>query len=252
MELRQLQQQFYQAVFEKDKSQEFSQQHFNSSDGLGVYRNSIFGGLTRSLELIYPVCHRVVGEQFFTATARVYIQHYPSASPDLGEYGQAFPEFLSQFEPVAQLPYLPDLARLEWHWHRVFNGEPTPTLDYQQLGKIPPAQWGEIIFEIPKNSILLKSIYPIHRIWQVNQPEYSGDETIHLDEGESYIFLWRDHYQMRIDLPTLTEWQLLQAFQEKNQLNIICEKLATVEPSINVATLLPLFVQRGWIVDFSV
>lgn len=252
MELRRLQQQFYQAIFEKDKSEEFSQQYFNSSDGLGVYRNSIFGSLTRSLELIYPVCSRLVGEQFFTATARVYINQYPSVSPDLGEYGHAFSEFLSQFEPAAQLPYLPDLARLEWYWHRVFNGEPTPALDYQGLGKIPQEQWGDIIFELPKNSVLLKSIYPIHRIWQVNQPEYSGDETVHLDEGESYIFLWRDNYNMRIDLPTVAEWQLLQAFQTQNKLEIICEKLATAEPSIDVASLLPLFVQRGWIVNFSI
>jgi hypothetical protein len=57
---------------------------------------------------------------------------------------------------------------------------------------------------------------------------------------------------MRMDLPTATEWQLLQAFQRKNSLNIICEQLAALEPSMDVATLLPLFVQRGWIVDFSI
>ncbi len=252
MELRQLQQDFYQAIFEADTSQALSQQYLNLSENFTVYRNSILGILTRTLESIYPVCYRLVGDKFFTATARVYIDRYPSVSPDLGTYGHAFAEFLSQFEPAAQLPYLPDLARLEWHWHCVFHGEITNTLDYQALGKIPQEQWGEIIFDLPQNSILLSSIYPIHRIWQVNQPDYQTDELVNLDEGGSHIFLWRDNYDMRMDLPTPAEWQLLQAFQTKNQLEIICENLATVEPCIDVAALLPRFVQRGWIVDFSI
>ncbi|MGB3535464.1 MAG: DNA-binding domain-containing protein [Microcoleaceae cyanobacterium] len=252
MELRQLQQDFYQAIFESDTTDALSQAYLNSSENFTVYRNSIVGTLTRTLESIYPVCYRLVGEQFFTATARVYIHRYPSVSPDLGKYGHAFAEFLSEFKPAAGLPYLPDLARLEWHWHCVFHGKITNTLDYQALGKIPQDQWGEIIFNLPQNSILLSSIYPIHRIWQVNQPDDQTDEQVNLNQAGSHIFLWRDNYDMRMDLPTLTEWQLLQAFQTKNQLEIICENLANLEPSVDVAALLPLFVQRGWIVNFLI
>ncbi len=259
MELRELQQLFYDAAVDKDtdKTQVFSQQikaarDLTPSQGIGIYRGSIVGNFSRTLQSIYPVCYRVVGEQFFEATARVYIHRYPSQSPNLADYGKAFPEFLSQFEPAAQLPYLPDLARLEWHWHCVFHGEKTKPLDYQALGAIPQENWGDLIFHLPNNTVMFESIYPIHRIWQVNQPDHQGDEKVSLEEGESKIFLWRQNYQMRMDLPSSAEWQLLQEFQAKNKLETVCENLAAFEPPIDVAALLPLFVQRGWIVDFSV
>ncbi len=251
MELKQLQQDFYQAIFETETAQEFSQKHLNFPQGLEAYRGSILGNFTRTLQSIYPVCYRLVGQNFFEATAKVYIQRYPSHSPDLAEYGQAFSEFLSQFKPAAVLPYLPDLARLEWHWHCVFHGGKTKLLDYQALGKIPQDNWGEIIFSLPENSVLINSIYPIHRIWQVNQPDYQGDETVSLNEGGSHIFLWRPGAEMRMELPSLEEWQLLQAFQTKTKLETICENLAALESPVDVGALLPLFVQRGWIVDFS-
>ncbi len=259
MELRELQQLFYTAVFDKNSSQiqHLTQvvkaaQDLTSEDGIAIYRGSIFGTLSQTLQSIYPVCYCLVGEKFFAATATVYLHHHPSQSPDLGDYGAEFPEFLSNFKPAAQLPYLPDLARLEWHWHRVFHGDKATEFDSEGLSKIPPEKWGELVLSLPQNSVLLESVYPIHRIWEVNQPNYEGDESISLDEGGSQIFLWRQEYDMRIDLPTPSEWQLLKAFKAQDKLETICENLAHQNPPIDVSSLLPLFVQRGWIVNFSI
>lgn len=259
MELRELQQLFYTAVFDKNysKTQNLNQvveaaQDLTSEDGIAIYRGSIFGTLNQTLQSIYPVCYRLVGQKFFEATAVVYLHRYPSQSPDLGEYGADFSYFLSNFEPAAQLPYLPDLARLEWHWHRVFNGEKATEFDSEALSQIPPEKWGEVVFNLPQNSVLLESVYPIHRIWQVNQLDYDGDESVSLDEGGSQIFLWRQGYEMRIDLPTPSEWQLLKAFKAQDKLETICENLAHQDPTIDVSSLLPIFVQRGWIVSFAI
>ena len=259
MELRTLQQLFYDALVNPDsaKTQVLSQQikaakDLTPSQGLGIYRGSIMGNLSRTLRSIYPVCYQLVGEKFFEAMAVAYMRRFPSHSPDLGDYGEALPDFLSNFSPAAQLPYLADVARLEWHWHRVFHGEASKVLDYQALSLVPQERWGELIFQLPRNSILLESAYPIHRIWQVNQPDYEGEEVVSLDEGANKIFLWRQGYQMRLDLPSQAEWQLLKAFQTENPLETICEHLAAQEPSVEVASLLPLFVQRGWIVSFSI
>ncbi|MGK7876052.1 MAG: putative DNA-binding domain-containing protein [Xenococcaceae cyanobacterium] len=258
MELIELQRLFYDALFEKNavSTQKLSQ-HIKAAkeltpiQGLAVYRGSVAGKLSRTLRSIYPVCCRLVGEKFFDATAVTYIRRFPSLSPDLGDYGEQFPDFLANFEPVAKLPYLPDVARLEWHWHRVFNGKDVTGLDLQALSEVPQEKWGELIFHLPKNSVLLESPYPIHRIWQVNQSDYEGQDQVSLNEGGIKIFLWRQGYDMRIDLPTDAEWQLLKAFQAENLFEIVCEDLAADEPAIDVASLLPLFVQRGWVAGFS-
>ncbi|OAD22794.1 hypothetical protein THIOM_001393 [Candidatus Thiomargarita nelsonii] len=258
MELAALQQLFYEAIFDKSStsSEALCQQittapNLTVADGIAIYRDSIVGKLSNTLQAIYPVCYRLVGEAFFEMIASTYLHRSPSTSPDLGDYGEDFPEFLAHFESAASLPYLPDIARLEWHWHRIFNGEETSVLDFQALANIPQEKWGELIFHLPKASVLLESVYPIHRIWQVNQPDYEGDESVNLNEGGIKILLWRQNDEMRIDLPTPSEWQLLKAFQSEHPFALICEELAQNEASVDVSALLTQFVQRGWIADFS-
>ncbi|MEB3340826.1 DNA-binding domain-containing protein [Okeania sp.] len=259
MEAITLQNLFLQAVLEKDSfSIEKLSQHIKApnnltpAESLAIYHNNVVGNLSNTLVSIYPVCCQLLGEKFFNATGLKFIEKFPCLSPDLGDYGEEFADFLANFEPVKDLPYLSDVARLEWHWHRIFAGENTNGLDFQTLGEIPQEKWGELIFYLPKNSVLLESIYPIHRIWQVNQSDYQGDEVVSLDEGGVKIFLWRQGYDMRIDLPKDDEWELLTVFQGNYPVEIICEKLVDVESEVDVGLLLPLFVQRGWITNFSI
>ena len=256
-ELIELQGLFYDAIATKDphsiqqlKPQMRSTDNLSFEQGLSAYQGSVVGKLVRALEDIYPVCCRLVGTQFFTAMIRQYIRRNPSRSPDLGDYGEQLPDFIAQFKPAATLPYLPDVAHLEWHWHRVFNSADQPSLDLTALGKVPPKHWPDLVFQLPSNSVLLTSDYPVHRIWQVNQADTSHSETVELSEGGINLFLWRDQYETRIDLPNASEWKLLQAFADRDRFGEICARLEDSSEDINVAAMLPQWVQRGWITEF--
>lgn len=254
MKLDDFQNLFYKAVFLEDESskQQLNQyikapKNLSFSDGLNIYRGSILGQLCQTLESIYPVCYRLLGEDFFYFTAFNYVKNNPSLSPDLGDYGANFANFLANFEPVKELIYLPNIAMLEWCYDQVFKGENNPELDLQSLHQISPENWTNLIFYLPKNSFLLESCYPIHRIWEVNQPDYQGDEIINLNESGIKIFLWRENYNIRLDFPDEKEWELLKFFQQ----NQCLETILASQSDINLDYLLPLFVQKGWLVNFS-
>ncbi len=258
MDLKELQQLFFQAMINQDAdSIEALEKNIAGAKsltpeaGLGVYRGSVIGGLTKGLTSMYPVCCRLVGEQFFNATAISYIYRFPSLSPDIGDYGADFADFLAHFPPAAQLPYLSDVARLEWYWEQVFKGEDNKSLDIQALSAVNQGKWNDLIFSLPKNSVLLASPYPIHRIWEMNQPNYEGTEEVSLSEGGVKIFLWRKGYEMRLELPNDEEWELLQAFAAQESFGDICYNLITQSSPIDVPSLLPIFVQRGWLSGFS-
>ena len=75
-----------------------------------VYRNNVQHGLSVALATRFPVIERLVGADFFAATARVFAAQHPPETPVLQDWGEAFPTFLAGFEPAAELPYLADVA----------------------------------------------------------------------------------------------------------------------------------------------
>jgi hypothetical protein len=78
-----------------------------------VYRNNVAASLTDALATGFPVIAKLLGEEFFRAMAGVFLRAHPPGDPRLQLWGGKFPGFLARFEPVAHLPYLPDMARLE-------------------------------------------------------------------------------------------------------------------------------------------
>ncbi|SOC84621.1 Putative DNA-binding domain-containing protein [Ensifer adhaerens] len=104
----------------------------------GVYRNNVTVSLVNALVEIFPTIQNLVGEDFFRATARLYIQDNPPTSRLLFEYGATFPAFLDEFEPAAELPFLGDVARLERLWLDSFHAADAAALDGATLQRIAP------------------------------------------------------------------------------------------------------------------
>lgn len=90
---------------------------WNGSDPgrrFAVYRNNVLVSLVDALAQTFPVSLRLVGEEFFRAMAREFVRRSPPRSPLLHEYGSEFPDFVRGFPPAAGVPYLGDVAGLEW------------------------------------------------------------------------------------------------------------------------------------------
>lgn len=81
-----------------------------------VYRNNVIVSLIDALANSFNVVKQLVGEPFFRAMAREFLRDPANlpASPVLAHYGERFPAFIAAFEPAATLPYLSDVAQLEW------------------------------------------------------------------------------------------------------------------------------------------
>jgi len=218
-----------------------------AAEHLLIYRRAILGTLVRALGAIHPVCKRLVGDNFFDAMSRVYARQTPSASPDLGDYGESFGDFVAAFEPAAELVYLADVARLEWRWHRAFHAPDEAAIDITALAGVAEADTDRIAFHLPVSAGLLESDYPAQRIWQVNQDDWAGDQSVDLDAGGARLIVWRHGHEMRIDEPDTDAWLLLEAIDAGQTLGEIGDR-AVVQ---NLDTVLPRCVQQGWIAGFK-
>ncbi|MBX3453717.1 DNA-binding domain-containing protein [Ferrovibrio sp.] len=133
-----------------------------------VYRNNMHAGLVAALGARYPVILRLVGDEFFQAMALAFIRQEPPTSPILAEYGAHFARFLETFEPTADLPYLPDMARLEWLRHLAYHAPDSPIAAIAELASLAPEKLGEIRLHLHPAASHLASDYPVLTIWQTN------------------------------------------------------------------------------------
>jgi hypothetical protein len=137
-----------------------------SPDTINIYRNTFLLSLTKALRLSYPVVLRLVGEEFFEATAQRFVIEQPPCVAHLDQYGDAFPEFLQSFEPSASLPYLADVARLEWSISCALHAPDKNPLDLRELALISPEDQGRVCFVGHPSVQLLHLDHPADYIWQ--------------------------------------------------------------------------------------
>lgn len=218
---------------------------------IAVYRNNVFSNLTEALRAVYPVVERLVGEEFFLHAAREYVHGHPSCSGDIHDYGERFPDFLAEFRGASALAYLPDTARLEWLWHRLFHAAECPPLDLARLASVPAARCDSLVFRLHPASVLLASSYPVHRIWQVNQPEWSGDTRVSLDEGAVRLLLFRNGYAIEIEPLQAGEFALLEGLASGLTVTEAYGCARASETEFDLQVCLARRALQGLIVDFK-
>lgn len=130
-----------------------------------VYRNNVVVGLVEALADTYPAVRALVGDDFFRAASRDFVRACPPRSPVLIDYGGAFPGWIASFPPAAGVPYLGDVARLEWAWSRAFNAADAVPLDAGALAAVPPDSLPGIRLKLHPAAMVVVSRHPIVSLW---------------------------------------------------------------------------------------
>ncbi|HTO69602.1 MAG TPA: DNA-binding domain-containing protein [Myxococcota bacterium] len=170
---------------------EFARELFGGGERLAIHRRNVAAAHADALAAIHPACLSLVGEEFFAHCARRFAREVPSRSPDLNDYGAELGGFLARFEPARALPYLADVARLEWLLHRARHSLVSEAIDAARLAALEPERRAELRFPLAPGTGLLASPYPVDRIHAASQPG-AGDARVDLDDGAACLVVARE------------------------------------------------------------
>lgn len=134
-----------------------------------VYRNNVAHSLSRALAARYPVIERLLGAEYFSALAAVYLPAHPPRSPVLLAFGAEFPEFLAAFPPLARLPYLRDVARIEAARGLAYHAADAAPVAAARLAQAATAP-GAARLRLHPSVQVLRADYAARSIWAANQP----------------------------------------------------------------------------------
>jgi hypothetical protein len=165
---------------------------FEPAERLDIYRNTFASVLTTALRLAYPAVYRLVGAEFFEGAARIFIEAHPPTGACLDDYGEELAGFLSDFGPAASLPYLPDVARLEWAVNRALHAPNTQPLDPRRLAALAEAERAHVCFAPHPSVSLVRADHPADLIWRAALEEDDAAlSAIDPGAGSTWLFVQR-------------------------------------------------------------
>ncbi|PSU99077.1 HvfC/BufC N-terminal domain-containing protein [Photobacterium leiognathi] len=178
-DLHHIQQSFAKTLQYQDSSvsQAINANHFSAEQRLQIYRNNFILSLTEILAAVYPTVKAMIGHDCFVQLARLHILHSPLNEGDVSMYGEGFHVTIAKSPTVNKaLPYLVDLAQLEWYRDIVSR---MPTQQHQfPLEKLQQLQnsddldaFGRHYFHIPDATYVMNSSYNVGALWQLVQNE---------------------------------------------------------------------------------
>jgi hypothetical protein len=128
--------------------------------GLAAYRANTAAVAVRALASACPTVQALLGDEDFARLAAEFWRVHPPTRGDLGEWGDALPEFLEAHGAFDSWPYLADMARLDFARHRCERAEDA-AFDAASLGRLADTDPAQLVLRTMPGTALLVSRWPV-------------------------------------------------------------------------------------------
>ena len=179
-----------------------------SARGLNAYTSNAHSLAERSLASVYPVLAQLLGDESFAAFARAFWHAHPPQRGDLAHWGDALTGFIAASPQLADVPYLADVARVEWALHQTATA-PDAEADLATLHHLMEQDPALLYLRLAPGFALVPSDWPVvsivhaHGVAEGSTPDLSRvRERLHSGTTETAL-VWRQGFkpQVREALP---------------------------------------------------
>lgn len=200
---------------------------------LRVYRRSCNEMQAAALRASYPAVLALVGEEWFDQTARDYRRVHPSRSGNLQRYGAHLADYLESLPACRSLPYLPDVARLEWlRQQAILAGESRTITPGAFVEGLPNAGERPGI-RLHPSVHFIGSRHPILTIWRyAMQP---SQESLTLSGDGENVMLWREGAQVAMTALDPASFVCAMTLAEGHTLRRACNAAMVLDADFDLA-----------------
>ncbi len=142
---------------------------------LAIYRRHHHESLIRHLAGRFPTVEWLLGTARFVALAEPFIRTSPPGVPCMAEYGEGFAAALDHHGLAGELPYLADVARLDWMLGHAAVAISLPPLPITALGTWPADRLPDLRLVIQPGAGYLHSTWPVDDLVRVRLDERVPD-----------------------------------------------------------------------------
>ncbi len=216
-----------------------------------LYRGNLSATWDKTLSAAYPVVRTLVGEEFFGGLSKAYGRAHPSNSGDLNRFGADFDDFLRHFPHVADYPYLPDMAALEWALHRAHYAPAAEAVTAPQLAGLSPERMETARLTLHPACRLYSSQWATVPLWQAHQAD-SGVGFPEQMAMPSYGVVARPVWKTRVVPLTGAGHAALRVLGEGRDFGAALDAAFDIDEAFDVAGNLQLWLAHALIVKIEV
>ena len=129
--------------------------------GQKVYQTNGHALACSALGAAYPVVAQLLGGPSFEALARTLWHASPPQCGDVGRWGHTLAAFISASPPLADAPYLADVARLEWALHTCASAADAPPPNPASFALLAEHDLSRIFLRLAPGCAVLSSTWPV-------------------------------------------------------------------------------------------
>ena len=212
-----------------------------------VYKNNVIVSYIEALGAAYPACKALVGEDFFNALAREFVTQNPPNSQLMILFGEGFDAFLNSFEPAQQVPFLPDVAKIERAWRIAYHSADIAPMTGEAIAAVPPEALGDATITLLPSVATISSHFPIYNLWfaatsggSMEQVDPSVSESALVVRPELDVFVHPIPHQFA---------ELIEKIANGATLNKVAQAGAEKDAQFDFAQFFGLLIQTGAIAE---
>ena len=214
---------------------------------MAVYAGGYLSRMQSALEEVFEATHHVLGERAFHEIAEGYARRFPSQDYNLSFAGRHLPEYLKTGKCAEELPFLSDLAHLEWRVCEAFHAFDQAPMNPAQLASIAPDAYDRLQLFFQPSVGVVESAWPILDIWQARKVPREA-VNINLVDRPQRVLIYRRDVQVLCEPVTASQCVLLQGLLQGRTLGEACELLANQEEAQSLTQWFAYWMSLGLII----
>lgn len=222
---------------------------------IGIYRNTVVANYRNALAASYPVVRALTGAAFFATLVDAYVGAHPSTGGDLNVYGGMLGAFIASYPHGRDVPYLADVARLEWaidEAYRAADSVVTAAGLAQTLAAIPLEDALTARLVLHASCRMLQSPYPVLRIWQAHHEASAAYEAIDFAAGDDRLLIRREEGTVVMERLAPGDFAWLSALTTTADLGGTLEMALAADTAFDLRATLSTMIANGTLANVVV
>ncbi len=197
----------------------------SGDERMDVYADGYVARMMEALAEVYETVHHLLGQDAFVELTEAYMHAHPSRSYNLNFIGDHMADFIRTTPFIQKLPFLSDLAVLEWNVAQAFHAFHADVFDPAKIQGLKEEDWDKLKIQFQSSVSVVSSEWPILDIWQArNKP--LKEISVDLVGRPQTVLVYRRDLDVVCQSIDAVQAELIRALRNKRTLGDSCAMLA--------------------------